>query len=543
MRRSLFRSLRIRMALLLATAVLTTALSGVAVVWIFRVADDHVEALASAQRRLELLSAISGRVGDYALIAMQTTEQKGQPDRLSLPRKRVQEVFVRLDAEIARAVERSGDEVSATLIAARSRVLAQMRGRFDFLDRQALESIRDAREGQAGNVDRLRTAMDTFAAGFGPALGQAIEEERASAGAAQAAMAQLRAQLVPGALAAAALAGLLALLVYRAIAWPLVSRISDVAKGAQRVAQGAGDVKLPVRGHDELSLAMMRFNRMASHLARREARLMEAQARLQDMVDDRTAELRSANEKLSDTDRARRRFFTDVSHELRTPLTVILGEADVTLRTHGDADALRSALSTIRARARRLHRRVEDLLRIARSESGQIELEREPVSVPGLLEEVRRDVEPSARSRGVALVVQAGDVPHEVEADADWLRQTIEGLVANALRHSSYGGVVRLVSGVDPAGDVTIAVADDGEGIAEADLPHVFERFYRGAAAAEREGSGFGIGLALARWVVEQHGGSIGVESRTAAPGRASGTIVTIKLPTLAHRVSIGARS
>ncbi|WP_020184982.1 ATP-binding protein [Methylopila sp. 73B] len=539
--RSIFRSLRVRMALLLATAVLTTAAAGLAVALTFKVADDHVEELASAQRRLELLSAISGRVGDYALVALQTTESQGQPDRLSLPRKRVQETFVRLDEELARAVARARDEQGATMVAARSRVFAQMRGRFDFLDRQALQSIRDARDGQGGNVERLRVALDSFAASFGPGLSQAIGEERATAREAEAAMAGLRSALVPGAAIAAGLAALLAFVLYRAIARPLVSRISDVAAAAGEIARGDSGIRLKVRGHDELSLAMIRFNRMAAQLARRERRLMEAQARLQEIVDERTAELRGANERLTDADRARRRFFTDVSHELRTPLTVILGEADVTLRTKGGVEDLTAALTKIRGRAKGLHRRVEDLLRVARSESGQLELELEPLSVNDLITAARASLEPSARARGVALAPELPPFDLQVEADADWLRQVVEALIANALRHTAYGGTVRVIGGIDSDGAVTVAVSDDGEGIPQADLPHVFERFYRGAS--EREGSGFGIGLALARWVVERHQGTIAIDSRTASPDAASGTTVLIRLPALTHRLVIGARS
>jgi len=539
--RSIFRSLRVRMALLLATAVLTTAAAGLAVALTFKVADDHVEELASAQRRLELLSAISGRVGDYALVALQTTESQGQPDRLSLPRKRVQETFVRLDEELARAVARARDEQGATMVAARSRVFAQMRGRFDFLDRQALQSIRDARGGQGGNVERLRVALDSFAASFGPGLSQAIGEERATAREAEAAMAGLRSALVPGAAIAAGLAALLAFVLYRAIARPLVSRISDVAAAAGEIARGDSGIRLKVRGHDELSLAMIRFNRMAAQLARRERRLIEAQARLQEIVDERTAELRGANERLTDADRARRRFFTDVSHELRTPLTVILGEADVTLRTKGGVEDLTAALTKIRGRAKGLHRRVEDLLRVARSESGQLELELEPLSVNDLVTAARASLEPSARARGVALAAELPPFDLQVEADADWLRQVVEALIANALRHTAYGGTVRVIGGIDSDGAVTVAVSDDGEGIPQADLPHVFERFYRGAS--EREGSGFGIGLALARWVVERHQGTIAIESRTAPPESASGTTVLIRLPALTHRLVIGARS
>jgi signal transduction histidine kinase len=531
------------MAVLLAAAVMMTGAAALAMTWTFLVADNHVNDLTSAQRRLELFSVLSGRIGEYALLALQTTESpEGQTDRLSLPRKRVQETFARLDSELAKEIARHRDIQAATLLAGRSRVLAFMRARFEFLDGQALQAIRDARAGTLGGVDRLRVALDSFASGFAPALGQAIEEERAAAKEAESAMTGLRESLIPGAAIAVGLVILLAALLYRALAAPLVTQISQVAAAAADIARGRADVRLPVHGHDELSLAMMRFNRMARLLERREAKLVADQTRLQEIVDARTAELRGANERLSDIDRARRRFFTDVSHELRTPLTVILGEADVTLRGSATPEDLRSALATIRSRARRLHRRVEDLLRVARSESGQLELEFEPVSVAELLEAARAGAEPAAKARGIVLECQPP--PHDltVEGDAEWLRQVVEGLVSNALRHSASGAAVRISATVDAEGSAAISVADDGEGIPADDLPRVFERFYRGAS--EREGSGFGIGLALARWVVERHGGSIELDSRTAGPDRRSGTTVTIRLPSMpVQKFAIGAAS
>jgi signal transduction histidine kinase len=539
--RRLFRSLRLKLAILVATVVVAIAAAAAAAAWTFIVADRHVGELASAQRRLEHLSTISSRVGDYALIALQTTQSRElQSDRLSLPRKRVQEVFVRLDEELAREVVRRGDEAGSTLIAARSRVFAFMRARFEFLDRQTLQAIRDARAGEGDAPERVKTALDAFASGFSPALGQAIEEERSDAREAEQAMAELGDRLTPYAILSLLIAVLVAWALYRTIAGPILQHISRVAVAAGDIARGRTGVRLDVRGHDELSLLMTRFNRMAQSLSRREAQLLAAQLRLQEVVDARTAELRRANERLSDIDRARRRFFTDVSHELRTPLTVILGEADVTLRGRPGVDDLKSALSTIRTRARALHRRVEDLLRVARSESGQLELEFAPVSLLEIAESVAESVSGVARSRGVSIAVdQAGPEP-VVEADGDWLRQVLEGLVANALRHTPAGGAISLQVGGE-GGRALLSVVDEGEGIAETDLPHVFERFYRGKATSDGE-TGFGIGLALAKWVVERHGGSIGVESRTAATGAKPGTTVTIRLPAHAPRLAIGAQ-
>ena len=250
---------------------------------------------------------------------------------------------------------------------------------------------------------------------------------------------------------------------------------------------------------------MARFNRMAAQLARREARLLADQQRLQEIVDQKTAELRDANLSLTETDRARRRFFTDVSHELRTPLTVILGEAEVTLRSGNDPEGVRTSLRTIQARARRLHRRVEDLLRIARSETGQIEMELAPVETGAILADALEGVLALARAAKVDVTI-AADEENFVEGDREWLRQVVEGLLSNAIRYSAPDSKVSVTSRRRD-GMVEIAVADEGPGIANADLPHLFDRFYRGSTEQER--TGYGIGLALAKWVVERHQGLI----------------------------------
>lgn len=544
MRRNRFRSLRLRLTVLVAAVVLATGAAAVALAWTLAIADRHVGELSYAQRRLEDLSAASSRVGEYALAALQTTESHElQTDRLSLPRKRIQEAFERFRQDVAEDANRIGSQGAAQMASTRGRALAFMKSEFETLDRQVMEAIRSGREtgpgGQQAAEEKVRVSIDLFGGSFGPSLVQAIDTERVAASKAVDAMADLRSRLQALALVAIGVAGLIAFMLYRWIASPLLDRVSEVAAATKDIGGGRTDIKLAAEGHDELTLLMTRFNRMALSLSRRERRLLSAQSRLQEIVDARTAELREANERLSDIDRARRRFFTDVSHELRTPLTVILGEVDVTLRGKPTHEDLSGALATIRARARRLHKRVEDLLRVARSDSGQLDLEFEPVSLAAIALEAREGVLSAAKARGVEIVTdEVDDVI--VEGDAEWLRQVVEGLVANAVRHSHAGGRIE-VGVAERAEGAMLTVADDGEGIPAGDLPHVFERFYRGVS--EKEGSGFGIGLALARWIVERHGGAISIESRIAAPDAKSGTTVTIALPRLSPRLALGAGS
>ncbi|HSI42343.1 MAG TPA: ATP-binding protein [Xanthobacteraceae bacterium] len=533
--RAFFRSLRARMALLLAVAVLVTAASTAALIGTLGLANDQVERLVSAQQRLDLLSSLSGRIGDYALVALQAAEAPaGVRDTLDRSRQGTLDAFQRFETALGEDVMWLSAEPERTMMAARSRTMARLRAQFEVLDRQVRAAL--AGEDRLGTV---RVALDVFAAGVGSPLGHAMEEERIAAKDARAAIHRLRERTIQWGIAGVALAVALAALIYQLVARSLVRRVTEVAGAAAAIARGRSDTRLTVTGHDELSFAMARFNRMAAQLARREARLVADQRHLQEIVDARTAELRAANTRLENVDQARRRFFTDVSHELRTPLTVILGEAEVTLRPAApQPDDLRAALLVIQARARRLHRRVEDLLRIARSETGQIELERALVPVVDLIEEARESTAPLARAAGLSLEVSCARSDLAVHADREWLRQVLEGLIANAVRHAPAGSAVRIVA-EDHGPDIALRVIDRGPGIPSDELPHVFERFWRGTAAA-REGGGFGIGLALAKWIVERQDGRISIASDT-GDGACAGTTVSLLLPAAVPHLSLEA--
>lgn len=520
---ALLPSLRLRLALLLIVSLGVALGAALLLIWALNTTSERVDSLASAQSRIELLSALSQRVGDYALLALRAAERPEAASGLEQARNRVHQAFDRLAAALAEEAGGADDLAEQALTGGRSRIAAAMRARFDVLDRQTQEILVAGTSPEA--QVSLAAGLDLFAASFGPALSDMIDQERLAAKAAQVATANLKNELRQLTLAALLAALLVSFLIYRAIAHPLLRRIAAVRAGAAAIAAGNFGTRLEVQGGDELSRAMEGFNRMAAQLAERDAALLERQRRLQDEVDERTAELRSANARLADIDQARRRFFTDVSHELRTPLTVILGEAELSLRNGNCDEELAQSLLTIRNRAQRLHRRVEDLLRIARSESGQLDLEIEELPLTPLLEEARDGVARMAQRAGVRLRIEQ-PLPERIAADREWLRQVVEGLLANAIRHSPPGSEV-LISGREEPPWLLLSVSDRGSGIPAEEQEKVFERFYRGNQGQEQDG--FGIGLALAKWVIEEQGGSIDLKSCT-DPG-SNGTCVTLRLP------------
>ena len=254
-------------------------------------------------------------------------------------------------------------------------------------------------------------------------------------------------------------------------------------------------------------------------------------AQLNRIIAARTAELEQANARLSGIDRARRRFFADVGHELRTPLTVILAEAELGLQNPAVQNDARESMSVIHARARRLNRRIDDLLRVARSETGEIQLNPGPFDLAEAAAQAASDIGPLARRRDVRLEIELTPCP--AIGDADWIRQVISGLIENAVKHAGAGSTV-VVRTAQRDGQAMALVTDNGPGLPDDAIPVVLERFAQGSR--EASGSGFGVGLSLARWVVERQSGSLMLASPAldAPAGGAQagpGLTVTVTLP------------
>jgi two-component system sensor histidine kinase CiaH len=216
-----------------------------------------------------------------------------------------------------------------------------------------------------------------------------------------------------------------------------------------------------------------------------------------------------------------REFAADASHELRTPLTVIRASVD-DLERHRDEPVatVGSALVDIRDEVDHLAAMVDDLLLLARSDSGAIALERVPVDLGDVASTGASTLATVAAHRGVTVSVDPE--PAEVIGDQARLRQLVVILVDNAVRHVPEGGHVSVrVRAVQ--GEATLVVEDDGPGIRPEDLPRLFDRFYR---APGTPGDGTGLGLAIAHWIVERHGGRIEAANRSGG-----GAVFSVRIP------------
>lgn len=233
--------------------------------------------------------------------------------------------------------------------------------------------------------------------------------------------------------------------------------------------------------------------------------------------------LNEAFERLHEAIERQRRFTADASHELRTPLTALSTEVQWSLARERSADEYRQSLETCRRAATRMQGVVERLLTLARVESGETTPVRARVEFGALVRQAVDDLRPLSSARGLEMRLEAESATVVGEADA--LHDAVTQVIVNAVEYNSPGGsvLVRLRASDEHA---ELTVADTGVGIAEADLPRVFEPFFRADPARQRRTGGVGLGLAIAHAVVTRHGGLMRCES---AVGR--GTTVTITLP------------
>jgi two-component system OmpR family sensor kinase len=271
---------------------------------------------------------------------------------------------------------------------------------------------------------------------------------------------------------------------------PARRRLRLLEDSARRLGSGDLTVRAPAKGGDEIAAVASAFNAMADDLAARA-------------------------EALNESDRTRRQLLADVSHELTTPVTAMRGYLEtLTMPDLALDDATRARyLTIISDETARLERLIGDLLDLARLEGGGGTLRIEPTPIARLFERVTARHERECAAGGVTLETSVSPGAEQVIADPDRLEQALQNLAANALRFAPAGSTIRLRA--CPSGEtVSLSVADEGPGIDEEHLPHIFDRFYKADASRTGLSAGSGLGLSIVKAIVERHGGRIAVTSR-----------------------------
>ncbi len=229
--------------------------------------------------------------------------------------------------------------------------------------------------------------------------------------------------------------------------------------------------------------------------------------------------------RLEDAFERQKRFNSDVSHELRTPLTAIRGETELALRRNRSPEEYRAALETIQRESVNMAATVEDLLLLARAETGGLPSTRSSVVTSDFLEFVAGKAEQLGKSKHIQVQVEGAGAPGSFLAAENYLSLAIVNLLSNAVKHSPERGLVTLTCKKNGSDGLTFSVADQGEGIPQVLLEKIFDPFYRVDSARNRIAGGVGIGLSLARAMAKLHGGDVRAES---SQGRGSQFHLTI---------------
>ncbi len=282
-----------------------------------------------------------------------------------------------------------------------------------------------------------------------------------------------------------ALAGAVGILLVLLLSRRVLGSIGNLTAAARALGGGNLSSRAAVRGNDEIAELGQAFNAMA--------------------------------DALEESERQRRAMVSDVAHELRTPLANIQGHIEALQDGLLEPDA--ATLDTVHQQALHLNRLVDDLRLLAATEARELRLELEPAAVADIIEKVAASFRPRAAAGSVDLATDTAAGLPILNVDRLRIEQVIGNLVDNAIRHTPPGGAVRVAASQHGAG-VRIVVADTGVGIPADALPHVFDRLYRADPSRGRATGGTGLGLTIARQLVEAHGGTIWVESDEGAGSR-----------------------
>jgi signal transduction histidine kinase len=283
----------------------------------------------------------------------------------------------------------------------------------------------------------------------------------------------------------------IALLLGGFLAFTLTRSLRELTAATQELSKGKLGLQVEVRSRDELGFLAESFNQMSTDLAR-------------------SVELR-------------RKMTADIAHDLRTPLSVILGYTEAL--SDGKLKADSEMYAVMHTEARHLSHLVDDLKVLALAEAGELPLNIQPIDARRLLVRLAEVHRVQADQAQIAIVTAIPDELPEIQADVERMAQVLGNLMSNALRYTPEGGTITLSARV-LVGNVLLELADNGTGIPPDDLPYIFDRSFRGDKASRQKNGETGLGLAIARSLVEAQGGKIQVESQVG-----QGTKFSIVMP------------
>jgi two-component system sensor histidine kinase SaeS len=274
-----------------------------------------------------------------------------------------------------------------------------------------------------------------------------------------------------------------------AVAEQFHMRLHRLLAGVKAVGEGELATRVDIDQDDELSELARAFNAMA-------------------------AELQAAYMSRVDMEEARRQLISAVSHDLRTPLATLRAMVEsINDGVVDDTDTIARYHQSMQAEIRYLGRLIDDLFELSQIDSGLLQLRCEPGSLSDLVSGTLEALTPHAQQRGVLLRGEVDEAIPLISMDTPRMQRVLYNLVQNAVRHTPADGTI-VIRASDEGSDIAVSVIDSGEGIEDRDLPRIFDRFYRGNnKARSRDDGGSGLGLTIARGIVELHGGQIWAQS------------------------------
>lgn len=520
---------RFRLALVIAVSFFFVLLLGIGMYWGSEQVDGHFQRSQAAYEAFDHYERLSQEAYRYF---------KQQMDHLIAGDSSSQAELNASRQRLLKAMQALRDQAIKQPINPTNR---QDQDKLAELERVAnLTAFLDACEYRFNEVERLhkqgkrnlallalsKFSVEEIDVKFRPLIDDAIHNERKKAAQAKQELENLVSQSRWAAILASALAAIFSLTAGIFMLGQIKKPIEALMQGTNEIASGNLSYRISLKSGDEFAYLASHFNKMALELGVQQEKLQQNQVELEHRVEERTFELHQLNQELKHLDIERRDFLADISHELRTPMTVIRGEAEVTLRgPDRDTEEYKDTLHRIVDLSNQVGKYVNDLLFLAQAETANLQFERDILNLTDLLASSVEDFKVMAEVNTIRLSFTGHEQPIWVNGDKQRLRQVLFILGDNACRYSKPGGQIRISFWLDTR-HAYISVADQGIGIPDQDLEHIFDRHFRSQNARHLHDDGSGLGLPLAKSILKAHGGLISVDS---AENR--GSTFTISLP------------